>query len=173
MRKTKRIHQASKGRKQINVLLKFSGDEIPVGKLILDNRLVHFKYDDDFIKLGMNLSPLRLKFNTEIQVADPDPFHGIFGVFDDSLPDGWGMLLLNRSLEKKSLSLNDINILDQLAYIGDTGKGALIYRPAITEGDSFSDNINLDRLKTAMDEVYFGTSTEVIEELMFLGGSYP
>jgi len=171
MRKTKRIHQASKGRKQINVFLKFSRDEIPVGKLILDNRLVYFKYDDDFIKLGMNLSPFRLKFNTEIQLADPDPFYGLFGVFDDSLPDGWGMLLLNRALEKKSLSLNDINVLDQLAYIGDKGKGALVYRPAVTEGKSFSDNINLDRLKSAMDEVYFGSSTEVIEELLFLGGS--
>lgn len=171
MRKAKLIDQASTGRKQINVFLRFSEDEIPVGKLILYNRLVHFKYDDDFIKLGLNLSPFRLKFNTEIQVADPDPFHGLFGVFDDSLPDGWGMLLLNRALDKKSLSLNDINILDQLAYIGDTGKGALIYRPAITESDSFSDKINLDRIKTAMDEVYFGTSTEVIEELLFLGGS--
>lgn len=167
----KLTHQAPKGSKRINVFLKFSGDEIPVGKLILDNRLVHFKYDDDFINRGMNLSPFRLKFNTEIQVANPDPFHGLFGLFDDSLPDAWGMLLLNRALAEKSLSLNDINILDQLAYIGESGKGALVYRPAITEGDRYSDNINLDRLKTAMDEVYLGTSTEVIEELMFLGGS--
>ena len=169
--KKKLTPQAPKGNKRINVLLKFSGDEILVGKLILDNRLIHFKYDDDFINLGMNLSPFKLKYNNEIQIADPNPFHGIFGVFDDSLPDGWGMLLFNRTLEKKGFSLNDINILDQLAYIGDTGKGALIYRPAITEDESFSDIIDLDRLKTAMDEVYYGTSTEVIEELMSLGGS--
>ena len=132
---------APKRSKLINVFIKFSGDEILVGKLILDNRLIHFKYDDNFINLGMNLSPLKLKYNDSIQVADPDPFHGIFGVFDDSLPDGWGMLLLNRALEKKGLSFSDINILDQLAYIGDTGKGSLIYRPAITAGENFSDII--------------------------------
>jgi len=160
-----------KGSKHINVYIKFHSDEILVGRLILDNRLVYFKYEEDFLDLGMNLSPLKLKYNNEIQVSTPDPFHGIFGVFDDSLPDGWGMLLLNRALEKKGLSLYDINILDQLAYIGETGKGALIYRPAFVEHGNFSGIIDIDKLKTAMDEVYYGTSTEVIEELMSLGGS--
>lgn len=170
--KKKPAPQAFQGSKQINVLIKFSGDEILVGQLILDTRIIHFKYDDDFLNLGMDLSPIRLKYNNTIQtVAVPNPFRGIFGVFDDSLPDGWGMLLLNRALEKKGLSLNDINILDQLAYIGDTGKGALIYRPSITNGEKFNDIIDLDRLKTSMDEVYYGSSTEVIEELMSLGGS--
>jgi len=158
-------------RKLINVSIKFSGDEIEVGKLILDDRLVHFKYNDEFIALGLNLSPIKLQFDTSIQIATPDPFQGIFGVFDDSLPDGWGMLLLNRVLEKQGVSLNDINILDQLTYIGDSGKGALIYRPAIKNEENFSDKIDIDRLKTAMDEVYKGSSTEVIEELMYLGGS--
>lgn len=158
-------------RKRINVSIKFSGDEIDVGKLILDDRKVHFKYDDEFLAHGLNLSPIRLQFDNSIQIADPDPFHGIYGVFDDSLPDGWGMLLLNRALEKKGLSLNDINILDQLAYIGETGKGALIYRPAIKNEENFSDKVDIDRLKTVIDEVYKGTSAEVIEELMHLGGS--
>jgi len=159
------------GSKQINVFIQFSAEEIRVGRLILDNRRIYFKYDDEFLSKGLNLSPFKLRHNKDIQFSEPTPFHGIFGVFDDSLPDGWGMLLLNRALEKKGLSLNDINILDQLAYIGDTGKGALIYRPAFIEELEFSDVLNIDRLKTAMDEVYYGSSTEVIEELMQLGGS--
>lgn len=161
----------SEKRKLINVSIKFSGDEIEVGKLILDNRLVHFKYNDEFLDLGLNLSPIKLQFDNSVQIAKLDPFQGIFGVFDDSLPDGWGMLLLNRALGKQGLSLNDINILDQLAYIGDSGKGALIYSPAIKYKKNFNDNIDIDRLKTIMDEVYNGTSAEVIEELMLLGGS--
>jgi len=159
------------GKKQLNVSIQFSGDEISVGKLILHNRLVHFKYNDEFLTQGFDLSPIKLAFNDSVQIANPDPFQGIFGLFDDSLPDGWGMLLLNRALEMQGLSLNDINILDQLAYIGNTGKGALIYRPAIKNNERFSNKINLDRLKRVMDEVYNGTSSEVIEELMNLGGS--
>jgi len=155
----------------INVSIQFSETKIEVGTLIMENRLVHFKYKDEFLTRGMNLSPIKLQFNNSIQIANPDPFQGIFGVFDDSLPDGWGMLLLNRALEKKGLSLNDINILDQLSYIGNTGKGALIYSPAIKNEVQFSDTINIDRLKSVIDEVYNGISSEVIEELMFLGGS--
>jgi serine/threonine-protein kinase HipA len=158
-------------RKFMNVSIQFSSDEIEVGKLILDNRLVYFKYNDEFLTLGLNLSPIKLQFDNSIQIANPDPFHGIFGVFDDSLPDGWGRLLLNRAIEKQGLSLNDINILDQFAYIGDSGRGALIYRPAVEIEEKFNDKIDIDRLKTLMDEVYNGTSTEVIEELMHLGGS--
>ena len=171
MAKKKQAQQASQGTKELNVFIRFSGEERLVGKLILDNRFVYFKYDDEFTNLGLNLSPFRLEYNSEIQLANPSPFNGIFGVFDDSLPDGWGMLLLNRALEKKGLSLNDINILDQLAYIGDKGKGALIYRPAITDHESFSNGIDLDQLKTAMDKVYYGSSETVIDQLMALGGS--
>lgn len=169
--KNKLSSQSALGKKALNVFIQFSTEDILVGKLILENRLVYFKYDDDFLNLGMNISPIKLKYNNSIQVADPVPFHGLFGVFDDSLPDGWGMLLLNRALEKKGLSLNDISILDQLAYVGESGKGALVYRPVITAGENLSDGIDIDRLKTAMDEVYTGTSHELIEELMFLGGS--
>jgi serine/threonine-protein kinase HipA len=167
----KKKNKALRGNKKIKVFLKFSEEEIPVGKLILHNRLIHFKYEEDFLNNGMNLSPLKLAFNNKIQVAAPIPFNGIFGLFDDSLPDGWGKLLLNRVLEKKGLSLEDTHLLDQLAYIGDRGKGALVYRPAIETERDFNESIDLDQLKTSVDEVYQGSSTEVIDKLMYLGGA--
>jgi serine/threonine-protein kinase HipA len=86
--KIKRYINSPQGTKLLNVYIQFSKGEILVGKLILEDRLIHFKYDDDFLNLQLNLSPFRLKFNNSIQVADPVPFHGIFGLFDDSLPDG-------------------------------------------------------------------------------------
>lgn len=158
-------------RTSLNVFIRFSEEEIRVGKLVLDNRQVYFKYDETFLSTGLNLSPFKLKFNADIQLAHPIPFRGIFGVFDDSLPDGWGMLLLNRALQKQGLSLNQINILDQLAFIGDRGKGALIYRPQIQVTDKYSEMLEIDRLKTAMDKVYSGTAPDVIDELFRLGGS--
>ena len=158
-------------RKTINVFIQFADEKIKVGKLVLHDRLVHFKYDNEFLSLGLNLSPIKLKLDNSIQISNPEPFNGIFGVFDDSLPDGWGMLLLNRALEKQGLSLNDINILDQLAFIGDSGKGALIYEPAIQQEKNYNNKIDLDQLKAEIDKVYTGSSTEVIEKLMHLGGS--
>lgn len=159
------------GIQKLNVFIKFDIDEILVGQLRLDQGTVYFKYEDSFLELGLNLSPFRLQFNNSIQAAEPEPFRGLFGLFDDSLPDGWGMLLLNRALEKKGLSLHDINVLDQLAYVGGTGKGALIYRPALTAFDNHKVKIDLDELKSSIDQVYSGSSNEVIESLMTLGGS--
>ena len=67
----------------INVSIQFSETKIEVGTLIMENRLVHFKYKDEFLTRGMNLSPIKLQFNNNIQIANPDPFQGIFGVFDE------------------------------------------------------------------------------------------
>ena len=61
-------------RNKINVSIKFSDDEIEVGKLILDNRKVYFKYNDKFLERGLNLSPIKLQFNNSIQFAKPEPF---------------------------------------------------------------------------------------------------
>jgi hypothetical protein len=49
----------------------------------------------------LNLSPIKLPFSGDISSADKQSFDGLFGVFNDSLPDGWGRLLLDRSLFAK------------------------------------------------------------------------
>ena len=66
MDQNKLTQQARRGSKLINVFIRFSGDEILVGKLLLDNKLIHFKYDEDFLILVLNLSPFKLKYNNEI-----------------------------------------------------------------------------------------------------------
>ncbi len=45
----------------------------------------------------------------------PEPFEGLFGVFNDSLPDGWGRLLLDRSLKSLGISPEELGPLDRLA----------------------------------------------------------
>jgi serine/threonine-protein kinase HipA len=56
-------------------------------------------------------------------------FDGLHGVFNDSLPDGWGRLLLDRTVEKHGLRRGQLNKLDRLAYVGQNGMGALSYEP--------------------------------------------
>ena len=155
----------------VHVSINHGNKEVRVGSLILSDRLIYFQYSASYLEQGFNLSPIKLRFDGSLQLAKADPFHGIFGVFDDSLPDGWGMLLLHRALEKQGLTINDINILDQLAFVGESGKGALIYRPAIENNEHFEGKIDLDHLKSSINEVYEGSGTEIIEKLFNLGGS--
>ena len=54
---------------------------------------------------------------------------GLFGVFNDSLPDGWGRLLLDRALIKHNINPGSLSVLDRLCFVGSHGMGALIYEP--------------------------------------------
>ena len=88
----------------------------------------------DAINKGIEISPLKLKLNTGINKADTIPFDGLFGVFADSLPDGWGKLLLDRALTAKGIDISNMTMLDRLAFVGSKGMGALIYKPEIDDG---------------------------------------
>jgi serine/threonine-protein kinase HipA len=37
-------------------------------------------------------------------------------LFDDSLPDGWGLLLMDRFLRKQGVDTDRLSVLDRLAF---------------------------------------------------------
>ncbi len=61
-------------------------------------------------------------------------FEGLFGVFNDSLPDGWGRLLLDREMDRSGIGRERLTPLDRLAFIGGSGMGALVYQPEYAMG---------------------------------------
>lgn len=83
-------------------MLSGSGAE-PLGKLALRDRQVYFEYDVDFIKRNLNVSPFQLPLKFGVQTFDNRLFEGLPGLFDDSLPDGWGRLLFDRALRSQGL----------------------------------------------------------------------
>lgn len=159
------------GINKIVVSLNIEGVKHEVGELVLSERKIYFRYNSDFIRTGLNLSPIKLPFNTEIHPCNKEPFDGLFGVFNDSLPDGWGRLLLDRNLNSKEINISQISPLDQLAYVGTTGMGALIYQPEFDLFDIQSDTIELDRFNQEMNNILKGASSDILEELFALGGS--
>jgi len=156
--------------KKIIVSVQFSGKEIEVGEMIGD-RDIYFKYYTDFLDLGLEISPFKLPLNNQLHKAEQNPFDGLFGVFNDSLPDGWGRLLLDRKLLAEGILPTEISPLDRLAYVGGNGMGALIYRPEKELFDTKKYILELDTIAKEVGEVYEGTSVEIIEELYNLGGS--
>lgn len=132
--------------KSIMVQLQFDANEIEVGELVINNNKIFFKYNNNFIKNGLEISPLKLKLNTELNSANLIPFEGLFGVFADSLPDGWGALLLDRALTAKGININNLTPLDRLAYISTSGMGALIYKPKFELESQFNFKIELDKI---------------------------
>lgn len=104
-----------------------------VGRLSLtpDNRLNVFEYDKSWLADGFSISPLELPLNPGVFIAKPYPFNGNFGIFEDSLPDGYGRYLLHKALLRKGISDSDLSSLDRLALVGSNGMGALTYSPDV------------------------------------------
>ncbi|MFD2588903.1 type II toxin-antitoxin system HipA family toxin [Croceitalea marina] len=156
---------------KLEVYLRITDTPMVVGQMVTDNRTIFFKYDDTFIKKGLELSPFKLKLSDTILTPETPIFDGLFGVFNDSLPDGWGRLLLDRTLMSKGISLNQMTPMDRLAYVGSSGMGALTYKPSLNSKVQSDTLMELDEIYQEMNKVLSGTPSSVIEELFNLGGS--
>lgn len=146
-------------------------DVVSVGRLALHQGRVLFEYDAGFVERGLNISPFYLPLQSGVQTGRPQLFDGLPGVFNDSLPDGWGRLLLDRAVMAKGIPYQQLTPLDRLAYVGSKGMGALIYEPEYHEQASASNALDLDELGQETREVLEGEAQEVIDKLLYLGGS--
>ena len=143
-----------------------------VGRIALTlDSLCAFEYDAAYLVSGNSISPFNLPLKKEVFIAKRTPFDGGFGVFDDSLPDGWGNLILDRYLKSKNINPHKLTLLQRLALIGSTGRGALEYRPDYSESTS-DEMINFDNLATEAEKIlttdYEGDS---LDTLYKYGGS--
>lgn len=153
------------------VSLLLEGETYEVGELVLVDKQIYFRYDEECLNCGLNLSPFKLPFTSDIVHAEPQPFEGLYGVFNDSLPDGWGRLLLDRSLASKRIAPRNITPLDRLAYVGKHGMGALVYRPEISSTHEGEIPMELDYIASEVKLVLNGDATVIVDELFVLGGS--
>ncbi|MFA7069718.1 MAG: type II toxin-antitoxin system HipA family toxin [Sulfurimonas sp.] len=155
----------------VNVYFNHFNNKLFVGKLALKNRKIYFEYDSSFIEKNIQLSPYILPLKKELQVCNDNIFDGLFGVFADSLPDGWGRLLIDRHLMSKGINLGAITQLDRLCYVGKYGIGALSYEPIYEEIKSFKDEIILDDLANSSLDILSGHSYKLVDTLLAMQGS--
>ena len=154
----------------INVFININGQKLAVGRLVSKDKQTYFQYNPEFIATGLQLSPFHLPLNNQVNKAPQKPFNGLQGVFADSLPDGWGLLLMDRCLRQQGFNIADITPLDRLLYIGSTGMGALTYEPDRSIPSTY-DNLDLTVLSHEANEVYAGKQTDILPELLRAGGS--
>lgn len=88
-----------------------------------------FSYDKDWLASGFSISPLDLPLKPDLFIALEQPFWGNFGIFEDSLPDGYGRYLLNRMLRRQGIDEMQLSPLQRLSIVGNSGMGALCYEP--------------------------------------------
>lgn len=141
---------------KMSVILDIEGSPRNLGTLAWSGseRRAYFEYAADFLAAPLPVSPFNLKTNPGLNAAPRDPFDGLHGLFNDSLPDGWGKLLLDRRLQRAGIDYRILTPLDRLSAIGKTGMGALAYIPELPDDDrKLADNINLDWFVEQIDLV--------------------
>lgn len=151
--------------------LKVFYNDILVGTLAkTPDRVVAFEYDSEWLNNGFSISPFSLPLIKKVFIPKYDPFGGLFGVFNDSLPDGWGRLLVDRLFLKNKINPNEIDNLNRLAVVQESGMGALTYKPEhrFESGNNISD---YDILAQECSKILESQNSENLDELFQLGGS--
>jgi serine/threonine-protein kinase HipA len=147
------------------------GNRLVVGILAEERGRVYFEYAADFLATGLNLSPLRLPFEPGLFEHRDREFGPLPGLFDDSLPDGWGLLLMDRHFRSLGRTLPEISPLDRLSGLGTLTMGALTYHPPTDRQDSDAGVFDLHHLAGQSQAILAGSAVEVLPELLRAGGS--
>jgi serine/threonine-protein kinase HipA len=148
-----------------------------VGRLALSpDQHCLFEYDARWISEGFSISPFYLPLKSGLFTARAEPFGGLFGVFDDSLPDGWGKLLIDRWLMSKGIKPGTLSVLDRLSLVGNSGMGALTYLPA--QNDLSSEAIHpisfyADEVQKILNDDFTGSLEELVNKAGSSGGARP
>ena len=147
-------------------------NEKKVGTLaLMKNNIVAFEYDSNWITNGFSISPFSLPLKKQVFIPRIDPFDGLYGVFSDSLPDGWGRLLVDRMLNSQNINPREISQIDRLAIVGETGMGALSYKPEYNLLEDKDYKEDYDNLALSCKKILNTEYSADLDKLFKLGGS--
>ncbi|WP_409318466.1 type II toxin-antitoxin system HipA family toxin [Pseudomonas sp. KCJK9016] len=134
--------------------------------------LIVFEYSDEAKSRGLELSAYRLPLEgPKLRRDFPSHQLGLPGPVYDSLPDGWGMLLMDRLFKRRGLNSARIGPLERLAYIGNSAMGAMSFEPVAPEALEPQVEVSIDLLAAEVQEVLNGEGGEFLQRLLLVGGS--
>lgn len=156
-----------------------AGETVSVGVLAQNRQGVFFQYDENYISRFGNLSPFTLQGDVRLQQAPKEPHQGIHGVFGDSLPDGWGLLLQDRVFRQQGILPAQVTAMDRLAFVGQQGMGALSFTPVSEFSFDQRSDIDLETLgleaqtlfDQSLSDALDGSTQHVLATLVAVGSS--
>ena len=141
---------------------------VHVGDLFENGYDTAFEFVQAFIATGLNPAPFRLPVKAGINVYDRSGGMETFGMFEDSLPDGWGRRIVDVAFRKRYARLP--TVLERLSCVGMSGMGALVYEPA-EESLPISESFDLGALAADAMDFDAGKAEDVLPEVRRAGGS--
>lgn len=131
-----------------------------------------FEYSNEAKSRGLELSSYTLPLDgPQLRRGFPSHQLGLPGPIYDSLPDGWGLLLMDRLFRRRGLNTARIGPLERLAYVSNNAMGAMSFEPVAPEGQEPQAHIPLELLAAEIQEVLNGEGGEFLQTLLLVGGS--
>jgi serine/threonine-protein kinase HipA len=158
---------------ELNIIYQGNHDYLKLGTLAYDDQTLIFQYSQTAVQRGLELSPIHLPLRYQAYPNWQGEYRellGLPGLLHDTLPDGWGLRLMDRKLKQKNIRLDTITVMDRLAYLGHNTMGALTFEPALNEKFTLQD-LSLLQLAQEIQHIIIDDSAEVLDELAKVGGS--
>ncbi|NOT98135.1 MAG: type II toxin-antitoxin system HipA family toxin [Sideroxydans sp.] len=156
--------------KKLSVLYEGWGGRWLLGTLADNGSDVLFEYSQQALAQGLELSPRHLKLQAGAYGDFPSHLERLPGLIADALPDGWGLMLMNKQFRRAGRSPASISVLDRLAFIGERAMGALAFEPA-DDGEIPPKDLSLLTLAKEIKQVVAGEESDALEQLALMGGS--
>lgn len=125
------------------------GSEIGAVTWVDERDVGVFQYDPDFVRSGIQLSPLMMplsEYPYEFPALPKNTFWGLPGLLADSIPDKFGNAVIDAWLASEGRTKESFNPVERLCSIGSRGMGGLEYWPALRELSSKSKAIEVAKL---------------------------
>ena len=146
-----------------------SRPEQPVGRLAMANGMAQLEWSANVVAAALPVAPLLYPPEPGLLSARGREFEGLHGFLADSLPEGWGYLVMRRRLARLGVAIETLSPLDRLALIGGNGRGALTYQPATAPAPEIG-SLDLDALALEARTILAGKEGELAATLATLAG---
>jgi serine/threonine-protein kinase HipA len=133
------------------------GTRIGAVSLTDGRRTAVFEYDADFLRTGIEVSPLAMPLRPgpyEFAALTPESFHGLPGLLADSLPDRWGHALIDAWLAGQGRTPESFDAVERLCYVGQRGMGALEFAPVLGPPTAGGHDLRVAELVELASEVF-------------------
>jgi serine/threonine-protein kinase HipA len=153
--------------KTLNVRYRGWGEDWLLGQLADDGRALLFEYSPEALRQNLELSPLNVKLRAQAYGDFPVHQMRLPGFIADALPDGWGLMLMDRLFRQRNINPGP---LDRLAFIADRAMGALSFEPP-ADAELPAEDWSLLHLAEESHRLLAGRNNEALLELLVAGGS--
>lgn len=156
----------------LNIALAFDPDlRVPAGRLAWALQTAQLEWSREIIATKLSVDPLpRYPRDLGLQGARTRNFDGLHGFLADSLPEGWGHLVMRKRLTQLGLDIGSLTPVERLALVGESGRGALVFHPATTPDADASVGIDLDGLAEEAAHVLSGQEGTLADVLAKAAG---